>query len=283
MYFSTSWKNVTNPLIDGPLNFGLGLIGVLTLVIVFTKVRGAVGYLRRLKNSRRRRADLYARLKRRKSRLTARELQYITTAQFPTISFNRASQHIFHSWQGERIFETDLGRYDHAILLLASLVVILGLFFMFLLRRHDGPWLLLPPDSVLQPIFDWWFFVGLVASFGPGHYRAYRTAESVARNALRYQKSEEVLIDEDIWNLVKKFEAATGWRMVWSDNPDHLVGTDWSTRTVILNVGWVLLSDRSRDRRRAGYLTEVLRLIRHAAIRESLPKNSMRLLFNNGH
>jgi hypothetical protein len=96
------------------------------------------------------------------------------------------------------------------------------------------------------------------------HYRAHRTSESVAYNARVFTKREGSVIDEDIWNLVRKFEAATGWRTIWSNNPDHLVGTDPSTLTVVLCIGWILRSDRPSDKHRAGYLAEILRLIRHA-------------------
>jgi hypothetical protein len=162
------------------------------------------------------------------------------------------------------VFDADLGRYDHALLYAATLGTTAALFLMLLLRHQYGPWLLFPADSPLQCFFDGWFVIGVVTSFGPGHYRALRTAESVAYNASAFRKREEAFIDEDIWRLVRKFEAATRWRTLWSNNPDHLVGTDRSTNTIVLSIGWVLRSDRPADKHRAGYLAEVLRVIRHA-------------------
>jgi hypothetical protein len=264
MCFGTVGNTVKHPAVEIPLNFFLGIIGVLTIIIPVTKVRGVWGYLRRLYNAAKVRAAAHARRRTAKPKL-AQDLPFVTaTAPFPAISICRAWQHIFHSWKGEKVFEAELGRYDHLILYLASLSTILILFLMLLLRHHYGPWLFFPPESPLQYLFDVWFFIGVFATFGPGHYRALRAAESVARNAAAFKNGPEAVIDEDIWSIVRKFEAATAWRTLWSGNPDHLVGTDRSTQTVVLSVGWILQSERASDKRRAGYLAEVLRLIRHA-------------------
>lgn len=264
MYFGAFRNKVTYPAVELPLNFFLGVIGILTAIIPATRIRGFWGYLRRLNSTRKVRVGPLARVQSGKPRL-ARDLPFVTArSPFPAVSIGRAWQHIFHSWKGERVFEAELGRYDHALLYLASLSTILILFLMVLLRHHYGPWLIFPPESPLQYLFDAWFFIGVFATFGPGHYRALRASESVAHNATIYKKREGAVIDEDIWNLVRKFEAGTGWRALWSHNPDHLVGTDRLTRTLVLSVGWVLRSDRASDKRRAGYLAEVLRLIRHA-------------------
>jgi hypothetical protein len=247
-----------------PLNFFLGVIGVITILIPVTKIRGFWGYMRRLISARRVRACAHARMHPEKTRLVHDLPFIVTAAPFPAISIWRAWRHIFHSWKGERVFEADLGRYDHALLYVATLATILILFLMVLLRHHYGPWLLFPPGSPLQYVFDGWFFVGVLATFGPGHYRALRASESVGHNAVACRKGERAVIDEDIWNIVRKFEAATGWRTLWSRNPDHLVGTDRTTRSLVLSVGWVRRSERASDKRRAGYLAEVLRVIRHA-------------------
>jgi hypothetical protein len=255
---------VTYPVIELPLNFFLGVIGILTVIIPVTKIRGFWGQLRRLIHARKVRAGAHTKLLPGKPRL-AQDLQFVkASTPFPAISIGRAWQHIFHSWKGERVFEAGLGRYDHTLLYVASLGTIVSLFLMLLLRHHFGPWLFFPPESPLQYLFDAWFFIGVFATFGPGHYRALRASESVAHNAAAYRTRKRAVIDQDIWNIVRKFETATGWRTLWSSNPDHLVGTDRSTHTVVLSVGWVLRSNRLSDKRRAGYLAEVLRLIRHA-------------------
>jgi hypothetical protein len=263
MFFGASHR-VKYPAVELPLNFFLGIIGILTIIIPLTKIRGFWGYLRRLINARKARAGAHARVQTGKPKLV-QDLPFETRpGRFPAISIGRAWQHIFHSWKGERVFKAELGRYDHTLLYLATLGTIVALFLMLLLRHHYGPWLFFPEESPLQYLFDGWFFIGVFATFGPGHYRALRASESVGYNAATYRKQAEAVIDDDIWNIVKKFEAATGWRTLWSNNPDYLVGTDRSTHTIILSVGWVLRSDRASDKRRAGYLAEVLRLIRHA-------------------
>jgi hypothetical protein len=264
MYFGTAWERVKNPAVELPLNFFLGIIGVLTILIPLTKIRGLWGYLRRLYNAGKVRAAAHVRLRKTQRRLI-KNLPFVTAAEpFPSVSIYRAWQHIFHSWKGERVFQAELGRYDHLILYLATLSTIVILFLLLILRHHFGPWLFIPSESPLQFAFDVWFFIGVFATFGPGHYRALRAAESVARNAAAYKKAPEAVIDEDIWSIVQKFETATTWQTRWSRNPDHLVGTDRSTRTIVLSVGWILRSDRASDKRRASYLAEILRLIRHA-------------------
>lgn len=264
IYFTDAWKTVKYPTVELPLNFFLGVIGVLTIIVSLIQIRVFWNYMRRLTYARKKRVAANLRFQPSKPRL-ALDLPFVTTpGPFPAISVGRAWQHIFHSWKGERIFSADLGRYDHALLYVATLGTTVVLFAMLLLRHQYGPWLLFPAKSPLQYLFDGWFVIGVVASFGPGHYRARSTAESVAYNACAFRKGEEAVIDEDNWNLVRKFEAATGWRTLWSNNPDHLVGTDRSTHTVVLNIGWVLRSDRPSDKNRTAYLAEVLRLIRHA-------------------
>jgi hypothetical protein len=264
IYFTDTWKTVEYPLVALPLNFFLGVIGVLTIIISAVQVRGLWSYLRRLVYARKKRTVAPSRFNSRQPRL-ARDLPFVTTpAPFPAISVGRAWQHIFHSWKGERVFNADLGRYDHALLYVATLATTFVLFLMLRLRHQYGPWLLFPPNSLLQYLFNGWFVIGVVTSFGPGHYRARRAAESVAYNAAAFRTREEAAIDEDIWNLVRKFELATRWRTLWSNNPDHLVGTDRSRNTVVLSIGWVLRGDRPADKHRAGYLAEVLRVIRHA-------------------
>jgi len=234
------------------------------MIISVIEIRGFWSCLRRLIYAGKKRSAAHLRLHPEQPKL-ARDLPFVTTpAPFPAISVRRAWQHVFHSWKGERMFNADLGRYDHALLYAATLGTTVVLFLMLLLRHQYGPWLLLPAKSPLQYLFDGWFVIGVVTSFGPGHYRAVRSADSVAYNATAFRKREEAVIDEDIWNLVRKFELATRWRTLWSNNPDHLVGTDRSTNTVVLSIGWILRSDRPVDKQRAGYLAEVLRLIRHA-------------------
>jgi hypothetical protein len=262
MYFSASWKTVRHPVVELPLNFLLGVIGVLSMIIPITKIRGSCGYVRRLKSAGKRRKHDTAMPS---SPRLARDLPFTTRREpFLVISVARAWQHIFHSWKGERVFETELGRYDHALLYLASLGTTALLFAMILLRRQFGPWLWFPPNSPLQYLFDAWFCVGVLTSFGPGHYRAHLSAESVSYNTRAFTTRDSAVIDSNIWSIVKKFEAATGWRTQWSDNPNYLVGTDRSTCTLVLGVGWIVRSTRAGDKRRAGYLVEVLRLIRHA-------------------
>lgn len=133
IYFTDSWKTVKYPAVELPLNFFLGVIGILTIIITVIEIRRLWSYVRRLIYARNKGSVAQFRFHPAKATL-ARDLPFVTTpAPFPAISVGRAWQHVFHSWKGERVFNTDLGRYDHAVLYAATLGTTVGLFLMLLL------------------------------------------------------------------------------------------------------------------------------------------------------
>src|SRR5262249_12168359 len=102
IYFTDSWRTVKSPAVEFPLNFFLGIIGVLTIIISVFQIRGLWSYLRRLLYARKKPSAVHLRFHPARPR-RARDLPFVTTpASFSAISVSRAWQHVFHSWKGER-------------------------------------------------------------------------------------------------------------------------------------------------------------------------------------
>ena len=98
-----------------------------------------------------------------------------------------------------------------------------------------------------------------------GHVKQFMDDRSVRRNARSYlERPETIQWDEDLLRIAGKFESETGWNVVWTNSDSVWAWPDLQTKNVYLSVGWIVQSDRPRDRRRLAYLTDTLRTIRQS-------------------
>ena len=81
--------------------------------------------------------------------------------------------------------------------------------------------------------------------------------------ARRYLKNPSAAAwDEDLLNVVRDFANDTGYKIVWTDDPDRLAVSDRIKREIILSQGWVVKSSDLQDPRRLDHLADTLRRLR---------------------
>lgn len=157
---------------------------------------------------------------------------------------------VFSSWE-RNVFKSQLTVSNHFIIIAASVFLGLGTLAVNAYFKPAG-------NTV--PVI-----LSMTIAFITGHLMSFRDAYKVYRNNLEYAKRpDELEADRNLMDVVNKFVKATGWRVLWTDEPFLLADADREKKQVILSIGWVVESRDPLDRRRLASLTDVLRSVRHA-------------------
>ena len=158
----------------------------------------------------------------------------------------------FNRWIDENVFHVPLTVTDHLVLVIGACL--------------GGSVFSLNGDSVSRYAF-WLVGAFFAYKLSVAHMRQFRDGYFVFRNAVKYNKNASTSqADVRLMGLVNKFENATGWKVLWTDDPYLLAWPNKENKNVVMSIGWVINSNLSSDTRRLAYLQDILRTVRHATI-----------------
>lgn len=193
-------------------------------------------------------------------------------AKVARVSLGRAWTHSFFGWKQDReALRTPLTSSDHLVLTAASFLP--GTILTSLLTLASTP--RGAERAVLFGALGGWnAFVGW--GLGSNHWTETRDGRAVVRGARRLKADPSIGFDENLLDIAAKFQQATGWSIAWTDKPWLLAKVEPDAKRLVMSAGWIAKAVAPKDDRRLAYLTDVLRIVRHAAERDAAIKDGVR-------